>query len=82
MKPTASNRALPVNQTLKVMGLKEGSSWRHPYPVPCLGLVPSPGQERVTMGTEGFKLRFGLLNASATHFDTSGHAALSFLQVL
>lgn len=42
----------------------------------------SLGQERVTTGTEGLELHFGLLNASATHFDTSGHAAPSFLQVL
>lgn len=49
--------------------------------IPCLGLVLSPGQERVTTGTEGLELHCGLLNASATHFDTSGHAAPSFLQV-
>lgn len=49
--------------------------------IPCLGLVLSPGQERVTTSTEGLELHFGLLNASATRFDTSGHAAPSFLQV-
>lgn len=58
------------------------SSCQDRYPMPYIGLVPSPGQEKVAVGTRGLKLHFGLLNASATHFDTSGHATPSFLQVL
>lgn len=61
----------------------KGHGHEGPYPVnapalhastniPCsaLGSVPSPGQEQFTTGTEGLELHFGLLNASATHFDT------------
>lgn len=55
--------------------------------VPCLvtdfcALGPYPGREGVPAGTEGLRRDVGLLSASATHFDTSGHSAPSFLQVL
>lgn len=55
--------------------------------VPCLvmdfcALVLFPGWDGVPASTEGLRCDVGLLNASATRFDTSGHSALSFLQVL
>lgn len=88
MKSTSSKRTLTINQTLKVVDVKDHIlSMSQVFMLAVLAhaileLVLSPKQERVTTGTKSLKLHFGLLNASATHFSTSGHTAPSFLQVL
>lgn len=67
-----------MNQAFKAVSMKGSADVPHPV-TGLSGLVPSL---RVAVGTEGLELYVGLLNMSATHFDTSGHSAPSVLQVL